>query len=50
MQEQFEKIISEGRSTAGEKQVNDVQVIRYPREDKPKKGGIGAKKLKADER
>jgi hypothetical protein len=39
MQEQFEKIISEGRSSPGEKQANDVQVIRYPKDGNPQKAG-----------
>jgi hypothetical protein len=46
MQEQFEKIISEGRSSPGEKQANDVQVVRYPNGAKPKKNGSGVKTLK----
>jgi hypothetical protein len=43
MQTQLEKIISEGRSTPGEKQVNDVQVIRYPRENNLKRTGAATK-------
>lgn len=39
MQAQLEQIISEGRSTPGEKQANDVQVIRYPKGATPKKTG-----------
>jgi arylsulfatase A-like enzyme len=43
MQLQLEKIISEGRSTPGEKQANDVQVIRYPKDESPQKPGRKAK-------
>ena len=39
MQAQLETIISEGRSTPGEKQANDVQVIRYPKDENPQKVG-----------
>lgn len=32
----LEKLITDGRSTPGAKQPNDVEVVRYPRADAPK--------------
>ena len=32
----LEKLITDGRSTPGEKQKNDVVVTRFPREETPK--------------
>ncbi|MFM9000117.1 MAG: sulfatase family protein, partial [Opitutia bacterium] len=40
----LEKIITDGRSTPGEKQKNDVTVTRHPRPEAPKKKAGGSKK------
>jgi hypothetical protein len=33
----LEKLITDGRSTPGAAQKNDVEVVRYPREEAPKR-------------
>lgn len=43
MQTLLEKIITDGRSTPGAKQPNDVEVRRFPREQPPAKKKAGAK-------
>ncbi len=40
----LEKIITDGRSTPGEKQRNDVEVTRHPRPEAPKKKSAAKKK------
>ncbi|HCN77705.1 MAG TPA: arylsulfatase [Verrucomicrobiales bacterium] len=37
----LEKLITDGRSTPGAQQKNDVEVVRYPRENTPKKSKKG---------
>jgi ribosomal protein L17 len=37
MKSLLEKLITNGRSTPGAKQNNDVQVVRYPRLEAPRK-------------